>query len=253
MRPAWTRFTCACLESRARIGVCTARPPTRPAFLTGRGGRLLPCAALFFRRVPKSSAREPFQDDVRVRSPELLKGRHQFGAVACTERGRLPIDEDGPVRVSGRHGAIVVPTASGRRHARRYLRVSRRLCTANARMPSSRLRAARRPRSDGVCEDLPRRQRRHARLHRDEARWRFRQAGNGSIRLDCAATDTSQRECSVSGLKKYRKIVRDDGQCSLGGVRKSARCADPWTPRSRGATGRPTVPAVSASRRASSV
>ena len=54
-------------------------------------------------RFPELPACEPSQQDVLVRALELVDRRQQFLTITCAERGRLPVDQDGPIGEARRH------------------------------------------------------------------------------------------------------------------------------------------------------
>jgi hypothetical protein len=106
LRGAWWRFPLPLLESRARVLVLAARSPVLrpplcgPLQIFSRPLRLL-------RRIPQPAAREPLHHDIAVLPPKLIQRGQQLFLVTRAERGRFVVDEDGPVRVAGRHYAIV--------------------------------------------------------------------------------------------------------------------------------------------------
>lgn len=108
------------LESIARIfvraaGTPVAAPPFRPLGTVGtalvwRGRRVpahLKVVALRLARRPQPPPREPRHRDVGVPAPQLRKRRQQLFALAGAEGRRLVVDQDRPVRVTGRHPAIL--------------------------------------------------------------------------------------------------------------------------------------------------
>src|SRR5712692_699563 len=94
------------LESIARIFVGAAGPPVGTAPVAGEL-RLSPRRHLRLRGVPQLALSEPPHDDVLVRAFQLRERRQQLLPVARAKSRRLVIDEDGPVRKSGRHPVIL--------------------------------------------------------------------------------------------------------------------------------------------------
>lgn len=88
-----------------------ARPPVAAATL--RGPRHVPMGPLrLFRCVPQPSAREPFQQNVRIGALQLPERREQIVALPRAECRGAMIDQDGPIGITRRHGVLRV--------ARRY-------------------------------------------------------------------------------------------------------------------------------------
>jgi hypothetical protein len=95
------------VEPVARILVLTARAPVAsPLLLPPRDGL---GQLRLFRRIPDAPAREPAQLRIRVLLPQPLEGRQQLVALRRPERCWQGVDDDRPVRVTGRHGVSRLP------------------------------------------------------------------------------------------------------------------------------------------------
>src|ERR1700687_4112378 len=105
MRDVWRARLRALLETLPRVLVGSTGPPLGAAPF-GNHLLTLGCRRLL-RGFPQPPAREPLHYHIFTRAPELVKRRQQLLLLARAERGRLAVDEDGPVRVARRHGSIL--------------------------------------------------------------------------------------------------------------------------------------------------
>ena len=83
-----------------------ARTPVAIAKLI-RGFGLPPGRLLGFARLPQAPAREPLQGDDGVLARQLIERRQELVSFEGPKRGRLVVDEDGPVGKTWRHPSIV--------------------------------------------------------------------------------------------------------------------------------------------------
>jgi hypothetical protein len=100
-KPA-TLFLARNLEAGARIFVRAARAPVASAILALRLTRAAR-EALFVRRSPETSSREPAHHGVGVPRLQLTQGREQLLFGAGAKCRRLAVEDDRPVRVAWRH------------------------------------------------------------------------------------------------------------------------------------------------------
>jgi hypothetical protein len=89
------------LESRARILVRSARPPSRPTPFAAAAPSLR--LARLLRRLPEAAAREPHHHRVWMTGLQLLQRGCEFFLRRGAERRRLPFENDRPVGMAGRH------------------------------------------------------------------------------------------------------------------------------------------------------
>jgi hypothetical protein len=92
------------LEAVARILVLAAGTPGSGARRAGRMALQFEGHPLFFLRVPQPATREPLHHRVGVFRLQLLQCRLQLLRRVGAERGRLAVEDDGPIRVAWRHG-----------------------------------------------------------------------------------------------------------------------------------------------------
>jgi hypothetical protein len=103
IREATSLLVSGDLESLARIPVRAAGAPGgAAAFTLSRAAtRLL---LLMLRRLPETAARKPHQHGIGMTRLKLPERWRQLVARMCSKRGRLPFEDDRPVRVTRRHG-----------------------------------------------------------------------------------------------------------------------------------------------------